>query len=1115
MLVFAFPIPADKRVLNRIVERSLDGGLPLLLMLVALLAGAFALMVTPREEEPQIVVPSADVLIDAPGLSAREVERLVATPAEKLLAQIDGVEHVYSVSQTGRAVVSVSFYVGEDREDSLLKLYSKIYSHQDEVPAAVTGWVVKPVEVDDVPIVTATLYSEDPALGGYELRRLAEEVAVMLQSVPETNRIEVIGGRPREFQVLLHPMDLAGRLTALDDVLMAIGRSNVRRIAGGVDRSGEQILVELDARLASAAALEALVVNVVDGVPVRLGDVATVRDGPAEPSSHTWIQLTGQPETYPAVNVAVAKRRGANAVTVADEVVERLNALQADLFPEGVHFAITRNYGATANQKIDDLIESLAVAIVIVVALIWMTLGWRAALVVALAVPVCYGITLALDYAAGYTINRVTLFALILALGLLVDDPITGVDNIERHLTDGRAPRDSVVNAIAEIRVPLIMSTIAVVIVFTPMSFITGMMGPYMSPMAFNVPVAVVTSLLVAIMVTPWLGLKLLRSSTTQEAEIRDPDSPGLYARLLSPLLHKRRYAAIFLSVLGVLFVLSALMPLLRIVPLKLLPYDNKNEFQLVIDMPEGTTLEATDAVARALASHLVDEPEVLAANAFVGTHAPMDFNGMIRRYYLRQQPNAGEVHVVLADKLARADQSHAMILRLRPEIERIARDMNANVKVVEVPPGPPVVATVVAEHYGSSTTPYDTLVRAARITASRLAAEPGVVDVDVSAESESRRWVLVPDQEKASLSGIGSDTLSDALSLLASGLVAGYAAVPDEAAPLPLRLQVPYDERAEYGRLFVKGMPGITKIRDRGAVTDAPTPLVSMAELVTRQILTREQPIYHKDLRPVTYTFAEVAGRVPAAVVYDVDADRNATSDGGEPRPLEGRTYFTSGGGIPWALPDSVSVRWSGEGEWNITLRVFRDLGIAFAVALLGLFIVIRLQTGLTALTFIIMLAIPLTVIGIMPGFWLLNALSASKIGDYADPVLFTATAMIGMIALAGIVVRNSLILVEFVQQARSAGMALEHALLEAGRLRTRPVLLTAGTTLLGNLVITLDPIFSGLAWAIIFGVTASTLFTLFVVPVVYGLVYGSPKGPVQEAAAAAVREGDRNELA
>lgn len=1099
-------------MLNRIVERSLDGGVPLLLMLAALLLGAMALILTPREEEPQIVVPSADVLVDAPGLSARQVERLVATPLEKLLAQIDGVEHVYSVSHSGRAVVSVAFYVGEDREDSLLKLYSKVYSHQDEVPPSVTGWVVKPVEVDDVPILTATVYARDPSLGGYELRRLADEVASGLQAVPETNRIEVIGGQPREFQVLLHPVAMAGRLTALDDVLMAIGRSNVRRVAGGVDQAGEQVLLELDARIASADDLASLVVNVVDGVPVLLEDVATVRDGPAEPVSHTWIQFAGESDTFPAVNIAIAKRHGANAVTVANDVLARLDELQASLFPEGVAYTVTRNYGATANQKIDDLIESLVVAIVIVVALIGLTLGWRAAFVVALAVPVCYGVTLALDFAAGYTINRVTLFALILALGLLVDDPITGVDNIERHLGDGKPGRRSVLDAMAEIRTPLVMSTIAVVIVFTPMSFITGMMGPYMSPMAFNVPVAILTSMVVAFTVTPWLGLKLLRGTGAQSAPGRGDGAlapTGLYERLLAPLLHERRYGRLFLMVLGVLFVVSALMPFLRIVPLKLLPYDNKNEFQLVIDMPEGTTLEGTDAVARALSTHLADVAEVRATNAYVGTHAPMDFNGMIRRYYLRQRPNEGELHVVLADKLARADQSHAIILRLRPEIEAIARRFGANVKMVEVPPGPPVVATVVAEHYGSPTTDYETLIRAARITATRLAEEPGVVDVDVSAEASSRRWVLVPDQEKAALSGIGADVMAASVRLVADGAVAGYAAVPDEAEPLPVRLQVPYPERAEFGRLFIKGMPGITKVRDRGSVSDAPTPLVSLAELVTKREVLREQPIYHKDLRPVAYAFAEVAGRVPAAVVYDVDADLGATEDGAEQvgRPLAGRTYFTSGGGLPWVLPASVNVRWSGEGEWDITLRVFRDLGIAFAVALIGIFIIIRLQTGLTALTFIIMLAIPLTVIGIMPGFWLLNALTAGTVAGFANPVLFTATAMIGMIALAGIVVRNSLILVEFVQQARAAGMPLEASLLEAGRLRARPVLLTAGTTLLGNLVITLDPIFSGLAWAIIFGIAASTVFTLFVVPIVYGLVYGG--------AEAAPQEGDENELA
>lgn len=1088
-------------MLNRLLERTLDGGMPVLLMTLALAMGAVALLITPREEEPQIVVPSADVLIDAPGLSARQVERLVATPVEKLLAQIDGVEHVYSVSHSGRAAVSVSFFVGEDREDSLLKLYSKVYAHQDEVPVAVRGWVVKPVEVDDVPILTATLYATDPDVGGFELRRLAEEVASYLQTVPETNRIEVIGGQPREFIVSLEPIAMAGRVTSLDDVLMAIRASNVRTLAGGVDLAGERITLELDARIGTKASLESLVVNVVDGVAVRLGEIASVQDGPAEAADYTWIQFAALTESYPAVNIAIAKRRGANAVSVAKDLSERLDTLAAEVFPEGVHYAITRDYGATADQKISDLIVSLAVAIVIVVVLIWLTLGWRAALVVALAVPVCYGITLMLGYAAGYTINRVTLFALILALGLLVDDPITGVDNIERHLGRGSSPRKAVIDAIAEIRMPLIMSTIAVVIVFIPMSFITGMMGPYMSPMAFNVPVAVISSTLVAFLVTPWLGLKLLRP-TPEEAAAADA-GPGLYARLAKPLLGDRRKSFIFLGTLVVLFVASALMPLLRVVPLKLLPYDNKNEFQLVIDMPEGTTLEATDAVARDLAALLVRVDEVVAVNAFTGTHSPMDFNGMIRRYYYRSRPHEGELHVVLADKLARADQSHALVLRLRPQIAAVAEAHGARVKVVEVPPGPPVVANVVAELYGSPTTPYDTLIQAARRTATRLEAEAGVVDVDVSAEQESRRWVLVPDQEKAALSGIAADTMASALDLLAGGVVAGYAGVPNEAVPLPIRLQVPYESRSEFGQLFVKGMPGITKVRDRGAVTDAPTPLVAMAELVTKAEVAAEQPIYHKDLKPVAYAFAEVAGRVPAAVVYDVDADLNR-SDAiatGEPRPLSGRTYFNSGGGLPWSLPDDVSVRWSGEGEWNITIRVFRDLGIAFAVALVGLFAVIRMQTGLTSLTSIIMLAIPLTVIGIMPGFWLLNVLTDREYSGYGDPVLFTATAMIGMIALAGIVVRNSLILVEFVEQARARGMGVKGALLEAGRLRARPILLTAGTTLLGNLVITLDPIFSGLAWAIIFGVLASTAFTLLVVPVVYALAYAEPEQTDQGA--------------
>jgi multidrug efflux pump subunit AcrB len=693
-----------------------------------------------------------------------------------------------------------------------------------------------------------------------------------------------------------------------------------------------------------------------------------------------------------------------------------------------------------------------------------------------------------IDYAAGYTINRVTLFALILALGLLVDDPITGVDNIDRHLAAGRADVEGITRAIMEIRMPLVMSTIAIVIAFAPMHFITGMMGPYMSPMAFNVPVAVIVSTFVAFLITPWLCKQLLRPQPVGAAQI-DADR-GFYARIVAPMLRSRRRSWWFLGGLAAAFVVAVVLPFLRVVPLKLLPYDNKNEFQVVVDAPEGTTLERVDAAVERIADFLAEVPEVRAVVAYAGNHSPTDFNGMARHYYQRGAPNDAELRVTLADKFARPQQSHALILRLRPDIAKIAAESGVIAKLVEVPPGPPVVASIVAELYGDATTPYATLIGAARTTAARLTREPGVVDVDVSATDPQLRRVFVPDQEKAALSGVSADAIATALEVVVSGRVVTYVNAPAEAAPLPIRVQVPYALRNDLGNLHIKGLPGIAKIRAAGGVSDAPTPLVSLAELGHFVDRDRDQPIFHKDLRPVAYAFAEVAGRTPAEVIFDVDADRDATST--QLKAVAGRTFFNSGGGDAWSLPKAVDVNWSGEGEWDITLRVFRDLGIAFGIAIIGLFFVIWLQTGRAALTAIILLAIPLTALGIMPGFVVLNLVASNQIGAYADPVMFTATAMIGMIALAGIVVRNSLILIEFIEHERERGTPIDTALLRAGAIRARPVLLTAGTSVLGNLVITLDPIFSGLAWAIIFGVTASTAFTLLVVPVVYRLVYG-----------------------
>jgi len=1080
-------------MLERVVRTALNGRLPAILMIVALAVGAFALINTPREEEPQIVVPVADVLIQAPTLDAQQVERLVTTPLEKLLAQIDGVEHVYSTSDDGRAIVTVRFYVGEDREDSLVKLYNKLLSNQDLVPPGLTSWVVKPVEIDDVPIVVATLWSNRSDVDDYDLRRLAQEIALDLQSVADTNRIEVIGGRPRELRVEIDPTAMAARNTAISDVLFALTASNVRLPAGQLQQADQQLVVETDARIRDATALRNMTVNVVDGIPVRISDIATVYDGPAEPTAYNWITFgpvheAHGPGQFVSVDIAIAKKKGANAVLVSRNVLSRLDALAAELAPAGTFIEVTRNQGATADQKIDDLIESVAVAVLTVVVLISLFLGWRAALVIALAVPVCYGFTLLIGYAAGYTINRVTLFALILALGLLVDDPITGVDNIERRLTSGRGSIDDITAAIMEIRMPLVMSTIAIVIAFAPMQFMTGMMGPYMSPMAFNVPVAVVVSTAVAFLITPWLCKKLLRARPdgTPPAE---PDQ-GLYGRLVAPMLRSRKRSWQFLGVLGCAFVVALLLPFLRVVPLKLLPYDNKNEFQVVIDAPEGSTLERTDAAAVRIANFLATVPEVRAVVAYTGNHSPMDFNGMARHYYQRGAPNDAELRVTLADKFARRQQSHGLILRLRPDIARIAAETGVIAKLVEVPPGPPVIASIVAEIYGNATTSYATQIAAARATAARLAREPGVVDVDVSAIAPAVRRIFVPDQEKAALSGISADAIANALEVVIAGRITTYVNAPAEATALPIRVQVPYAQRSDLGNLHIKGLPGIAKIREAGGVIDAPTPLVSLAELGRFDERDRQQPIYHKDLKRVVYTFAEVAGRTPAEVVFDVDADRGMPTP--VARPVSARTFFSSGGGDAWSLPSGVAINWSGEGEWDITVRVFRDLGIAFGVAIVALFLVIWLQTGRAALTGIILLAIPLSAIGIMPGFVLLNLVAAGRIGEYADPVMFTATAMIGMIALAGIVVRNSLILIEFIEQERERGTALDNALLRAGAMRARPVLLTAGTSVLGNLVITLDPIFSGLAWAIIFGVVASTAFTLLIVPVVYRLVYG-----------------------
>jgi multidrug efflux pump subunit AcrB len=1127
--------PHKTPLLTRIVDALLRGDVALLLTLLAVIAGLAALWLTPREEEPQIIVPMADVFVSAPGLSAEEIERQITIRLEKLLYQIDGVEYVYSMSKPGRAIVTVRFYVGEDREKSLVRLYNKIFSNQDNIPPGVAAWVVKPVEVDDVAIVNLTLWSERPGLyDDYALRRLAEQFTNELQSTPNTNRVWVIGGRPRRIRVELDPARLAARRTSALQVAQALRASNVNLSAGEFSQQDRLWSVEAGTFVADARELEDLVINVAGDRPVYLKDVATVIDGPAEVDSYTWMGFgpandekpqggqshfrgdatndavgaeraakigTVPGALYPAVNIAVAKRKGSNAVSVARDVEAKMRELAVAQLPDGVYYRVTRDYGETANEKVNDLVEALVVAMLTVIGLIGLILGWRSALVIALAVPVCYGVTLLVNLLAGYSINRVTLFALILALGLLVDDPITDVENIARYFALRiLPPRQAVLRAIQEVRPALVLSTLAIVVSFLPLMFITGMMGPYMAPMALNVPLTILASMGVSFAITPWLAMTALKNSAQTHGEGFDIRKSVIYRlsqRFLGPILDHRWMSWTALGAVALLFFAAVSLPAFRLVPLKMLPYDNKNEFQLVIDIPEGTTLETTDAAARQLGAYLGGVPEVRDYQIYVGLASAMDFNGMVRHYFLRRGANVADIRVNLAGKKQRQEQSHEIVLRIRRDIAALAEQTGANVKLVESPPGPPVIATITAEVYGPPDAAYADLTAAAERLERRMTREPGVVDVDSSAEADQPKTVFETDQPKAALSGVSKEATAETLRLALDGLSATVLHLPDEVDPLWVELRLPRALRSSIGdlkSLYVVGQEGQLVQLDA---------LGSFVSERNGKPLFEDKTIYHKNLRRVAYVFGEVAGRPPAEAIIDMQVDRRADGTNPAPaariRPVAERTWLHPGGGDPWALPVGYSVEWAGEGEWKITLDVFRDLGVAFAAALVGIFVILMFETGSRMLPIIIMLAIPLTMIGIMPGFWLLSVLTDRPVGGYPTPVFFTATAMIGMIALAGIVVRNSVVLIDFIHHGKDEGLSLREAIVRSVAIRTRPIVLTAGTSLLGNWVITLDPIFSGLAWAIIFGIFTSTVFTLLVVPVVYWLLYSRAKAEAE----------------
>lgn len=1064
---------SSSSLLMGIVRAFLEGNLAILLIGASLLIGIGALLLTPREEEPQIIVPVADVLVRYPGGSAEDVERLVSSRLEKLLYQIDGVEYVYSISQPGQAIVTVRFFVGEDREDSLIKLYNKLFSNIDRVTPGISDWVVRPVEIDDVPIVTATLFSE--RYDTYELFRVAEEVQEHVQRIQNTARITLHGGESRAIHIYMDAARLNAFHIAPQDIIRAVQSGNVQTISGAVEQGDESITVKAGPFLQTAADVETLIVGLSDNRPVYVRDVASVVDGPAEIASYTRLgfgpaaedEAVIQDTSLPAVSVAVAKKAGSNAVRVSQEVRDLLDDLHGTVIPEDVQVRITRDYGATANEKVNNLVQSLGLAILTVIALLALSMSWREGVIVAIAVPITYSLTLMFNYVAGYTINRVTLFALILTLGLLVDDPIVGVENISRHLRLGKKNRlQAILDAMQEVMPPIVLSTLAVMVSFFPMFFITGMMGPYMAPMAMNVPIAVLFSTVVALTITPTLARLILKSPSAKTAAKDAAQAPAQtklyrgYRWLVAPFIDSPRTSRILFYGTGILFIGSVALALTGLVPLKMLPFDNKNEFQIIVDMPEGTSLERTDAVTQELEDYLRTVPDVVDFTTTVGTASPMDFNGMVRQYYLRESPHLADVRVNLRHHSKRDLSSHEVILTMRQAMADLGERTGANIKLVEIPPGPPVLATVVAEVYGAPHQTYEDLVAAAERVRDRMKEEPGMVDIDDSANNRHAQWFFEVDREKAALNGIASEQIVQSLQIGLSGMPVGIVQTEQDRNERPIVLRMPRADRSQRS--------GLEQIPVRGEQGD----LVVLGELGSFQERLEDRIIMRKNLERVVYVQAEMAGRGPAYAILAL------------------QSYFRDN-----PLPEGIRLNWTGEGEWKITVDVFRDLGIAFGVALAGIFVLLVYQTRSYAIPGVIMLSIPLTMIGIMPGFWLLNLVANRTVAGFDTPVYFTATAMIGMIALSGIVVRNALVLIEFVRQAESEGNPLRDAILESGAVRMRPILLTAGTTMLGAWPITLDPIFSGLAWALIFGLFVSTAFTLVLVPVVYYRMY-SKKG-------------------
>jgi multidrug efflux pump subunit AcrB len=1037
---------------GKITQYFINSQLTVLLMAATAVLGLFALWFTPREENPQIVVPAANVMVMMPGASAKEVEELVSKKLEAKLWEIPGVEDVYSVSMNSLSVVTVKFFVGQDKERSLVKLYDKLMSNMDVSPPGASQPLVKPIDVDDVPIVAITL-SGAPGTNydDAQLRLVADHVLDELRKVPGVGNTSVIGGRSRQVRVTLDPLRISGYGLSSLQIMQALNSSNANLLTGDLEQGNRKLAIETGGFFADANEVKNAVVGVSNSKPVYLGNVADVTDGFEETVKLTRIAFgkgheaaevrqAGPSQEQPAVTVALAKRQKLNAVKISDEILAKLAELKKAQIPSAVAVTVTRNDGKTANDAVNELVFHLVVSIIVVIVLLFFTLGWREAAIVALAIPLTLFITLAIGMVAGQTINRITLFALILSLGLLVDDAIVVVENIHRHYKLQQHSRlQGAIMAVNEIGMPTILATLTVVLAFIPMAFVTGMMGPYMMPIPFNVPVAMIVSLLVAFVVTPWASYRLMKMDPpgAKQTPLEETKLYRGYEKIIKPLLENTRTRTAFLSVILAVFLVTMSFPLFQWVKFRMLPKANKNTFLVSIDMPAGTMIENTDRVARAVGEYIRRIPEVKDYETFAGTGSVMDFNGLLRGGAFREASHFADVRVNLIDKEERKLSSEKLVLQIRPDIAKLGREFGANIKLVEDPPGPPVRATVVAEIYGPD---YAKQREIAKSIKSLFATIDQVVDIDDSVKEKQDKYQLIVDKEKAALMGISTEQIVQTLRLSVSGMAISTLHRPGARNPVAIMLRLSKNDRsglADMDKVFLTSPQG------------SQVPLSSLVHVVPSEM---DKAIHHKNLEPVTYVYGEMGARSQVYAVIDM------------------MKHFHKN-----PLPDGYSIKW--DGEMKLTLDVFRDLGAAMGVALIAIYLLLVGRFRSFTIPVVIMASIPLSMIGIMPGFAMTG-------------VYFSATSMIGVIALAGIVVRNSIVLLEFILDKKQEGVPLVQALIEAGAIRTRPIVLTAAAAILGSAVIVTDPVWSGLALALIFGMLASTALTLVVIPVFYYLV-------------------------